>query len=724
MSETVGELRGVDPVTFKIIKHRLNRVTEEAVTALKRVSGSPNTNEGHDLMMSLYTKEGELMTGGVGFLHHYIGASRATKHVIDTFGGEMEPGDAFVLNDPYTAALHPPDVYIITPIFFEGDLRAFAANFVHVTDIGAADAGGFAPSSGSVFEEGFQTPGLKLLSRGEMQEPVLDTILNMSRAPKMVRQDLRSQIAANNVATDRMQELFESYGTETVETVNRSLIERSERKFRERLASLPDGEWDVRQYIDSVAEDELFTIDLTLRKTGESLAYDFAGTSGQSEYGLNCTLWATLGGVIAPMLPLLCHDMTWNDGIIGQVDVEAPERSLVNAEHPAPISIATVATIKRCNSMSTLALSKLLGASDELDDRATAVWNGSFASMKMEIETGGETSIGSLTDGFAGAGGARAFDDGIDLGGELSNLVSRWANAERHEKELPLMYLYRRFLTDSGGAGKHRGGVGCEYAVTPVDPDADIDVVSYMHGVSVPQSSGVFGGYPGPNITARMLKGTDIEDRVAEAPAPEDIDREDAFSIQWGTNSFDTDDAFYVRLAGSGGYGDPIDREPERVVADVARGRVSPETARMVYGVPTDGDEIEGSVPERREHIRERRVRNADGASETADGQFLESTGERLSPSLAVAIDREREERVLRCADCGTVVAPAGSEWKDHVAVTDRPVGEAGAYHRDSDDVVLRKYACVDCSRLFDVEVTAPEDPPLGESVTFGADDA
>ena len=159
-------LHGVDPVTFTIIRHRLVRVTEEAVTALKRVSGSPITNEAHDLMVALYTKEGELLTGGVGFLHHYVGASQATKHILKIFAGEINDGDVFLLNDPYTAAFHPPDVYIITPIFHADELVAICANFVHVNDIGAIDPGGFSPNSTSVYQEGFQTPGLKLVDRG------------------------------------------------------------------------------------------------------------------------------------------------------------------------------------------------------------------------------------------------------------------------------------------------------------------------------------------------------------------------------------------------------------------------------------------------------------------------------------------------------------------------------------------------------------------------------
>jgi len=156
----------VHPVTFEIIRHRLNQVIEEAIAALENVSGSPVTNEGHDMMVSLYGSDGGLFVGGVGFLHHLTSAAQAVKHIIANFSDDPGIGedDAYMLNDPYTAALHAPDVYIISPIHFEGTLVGFVANFVHVTDIGAIDPGGFSPNARDTFQEGFVTQGLKIVS--------------------------------------------------------------------------------------------------------------------------------------------------------------------------------------------------------------------------------------------------------------------------------------------------------------------------------------------------------------------------------------------------------------------------------------------------------------------------------------------------------------------------------------------------------------------------------
>lgn len=705
---------GLDPVTFQIIKHRLTRVTDEAVEALKRVSGAPNTNEGHDLMVALYTKEGDLLTGGVGFLHHYLGASEATKHIIEAFEGDIDEGDMFLLNDPYTAALHPPDVYIIRPIFFEGELQAFSASFVHVADIGAIDPGGFSPNATTIFHEGFQTPGLKLIEGGEMRQDVLDTILNMSRDPGMVELDLRSEIAANNVAGERLREVMAEYSPETVEHVGEQLIEQSEKQLRKRLRELPDGRWEERQYLDSSAEDEVFTVQLALEKENDSLRFDFEGTDGQSEVGFNCTEIGTIGGVIAPLLPLLCHDMTWNDGILRVIDVDAPKGTIVNAERPAPISIATIGTLQMCNSLSTLAVSKLLGASEAYADRATGVWHGAHCHIALEITEDGRTQVEALTDTFAGAGGARAFADGVDLGGEAVNIVARWGNAERHEAVLPLMYLYRRFVEDSGGPGEYRGGAGHEFAVTPATDEAfeELDTVTMGRGIDVPHSTGVFGGYPGADVEYATHRDVGLWEGDGPFP-PSEMSMPAPEHNDWGVNGLDPDDVFHVRLPGSGGYGDPLDRDAKAVAADVADGQIALETARDVYHVPVDDDgTLTGSVEAARGAAYEERLAAADQPESPAKADPTESTPFQLGPHLDVVRDEEGRPYAV-CTDCEATVGRADRDWKATAAVTEEPLSKVGMGTHHTEGFCLREFVCPDCGTLLDTEVAKREDPAL-----------
>ena len=575
----------MDPMTYSIIRHRLFRIVDEAVITLKHVSGSAITNEGHDLMVSLYRADGTLLMGGVGFLHHLTSAAEACKAIIRRFQGQIGEGDVYLLNDPYTAALHTSDIYLIAPIHHEGRLVAWSACFVHVTDIGAMNPGGFAPQAVDIYSEGFSSPGLKLIDRGEMRQDVLDTILNMVRSPEMVSLDLRSMIACCNVARDRMGALLTKYTAPVVDEACAALVEQSEQLFRARLRALPDGQWQSRQFLD--VQGETARVVLTMTKTDDRLVFDFTGSDPQSRHSINCTKWAALGGLFAPLFPLLCYDITWNEGVIRPVTMIAPEGSIVNCTRPAPVSVATVGAIQSVNNAACTTIGKMLAASPGYRDQATAVWHANhFAIFKFGANQRGGYSIGILTETFAGAGGARSFADGVDIGGEIPNPISRMANVETVEGAFPIRYLFRRRAPDSGGPGQFRGGTGGEMAIVQHRaPAGGIDYVISGKGARHPMSEGLAGGYPGaPNRYVWVHAHADAD---ATPTAP---DRLDAIPgtpepVSWGVYPLRGQDALYVRWNGGGGYGDPIAREPAAVAADVTSGVVSALAAETIYGV-------------------------------------------------------------------------------------------------------------------------------------------
>lgn len=580
----------MDPMTFSIIRHRLFRIIDEAVITLKHVSGSAITNEGHDLMVSLYRADGSLLMGGVGFLHHLTSAAEACKSIIRRFEGRIREGDVFLLNDPYTAALHTSDIYLVAPIHFEGELVAWSACFVHVYDIGAMNPGGFSPQSVDIFTEGFSSPGIKIVDQGEMVQDVIDTLLNMVRSPEMVMLDLRSMIACNNVARERMQALAAKYGAKTVDDAGSELITQSETLLRSRLKELPDGSWQSRQYLD--VNGETATVRLTMTKSGDRLVFDFTGSSEQSRHAINCTKWASLGGLFAPLFPLLCYDITWNEGVIRPVEMIAPEGSIVNCTRPAPVSVATVAAIQSVNNAACATIGKMLAASDQYREQATSVWHANhFAIFKFGRNQRGGHSIGIFTETFAGAGGARSFADGVDIGGEIPNPISRMANVETVEANFPIRYLFRRRMKDSGGPGLWRGGSGGELAVVPHKaPDGGIHYVISGKGDRHPMSDGLAGGFPGaPNkyAWAKSQGGGQVEAEDAAGGDP----------VSWGVFPLMGKDALYVRWNGGGGYGDPLDRAPEHVAADVADDLVSADAARDIYGVILGQDgELDGQA--------------------------------------------------------------------------------------------------------------------------------
>ncbi|MDF2751836.1 MAG: Hydantoinase B/oxoprolinase [Gaiellaceae bacterium] len=698
----MASLTTVDPVTFEIIRHKLYSVMDEAIIALENVSGSPITNEGHDLMASLYKADGGLMVGGVGFLHHLTSAAQAVKHILATYADDpgINEDDVYFLNDSYTAALHPPDVYLISPIHFEGRLTGFAANFVHVTDIGAIDPGGFSPSARDNYQEGFQSKGLKLVEGGRMRRDVLDTFLNMVRDPGMTQLDLKSQLAANHVAKQRMLELYADYGADVVEAVSEELIRQSEQLVRNRLSELPDGEWRAREYIDMPGANA--TVELTALKEGDTLTYDFTGSSPQAELGVNCSYWATWGGLFAPIFPLLAWDVTWNEGVTRPIRLIAPEGTIVNCVRPAPISIATVGTIQIVNNLSTLVLSKMFGASERYAGRATAVWHGSHAHVETHgLTADGEFFVAPLTDTFCGAAGARAFADGVDLGGEIPNIVSRWANVESQELNTPIRYLFRRAVPDSGGPGKYRGGVCHEYAFVPHGTSGPMGLVLFGKGTRAPMSLGIFGGYPGCNVgytTFRKGNVDELPDRLEALRGEERVDQ------AWGHVELAESDIQYVRFMGGGGYGDPLDRDPELVLRDVRAGLVTEGPARDVYGVVLTGEsvDVEATRTRRRELRSERLGRELTPPPERGD---VPRTGMRLSEYLQRAADG-----ATQCTWCGTEVAPAGADWKDHAPQRRLPVERVGPHRDKSGEFFLIESFCPGCATLIDAELAAGTD--------------
>ena len=706
----------VDPVTFEIVRHKLLNVMDEAIIALENVSGSPITNEGHDLMVSLYKADGGLMVGGVGFLHHLTSAAQAVKHIIASFGDDpgIDEGDVFFFNDSYTAALHPPDVYLISPIHHEGELTGFVANFVHVTDIGAVDPGGFSPNARDNFQEGFQTKGLKIVEGGKPRRDILETFLNMVRDPGMTALDLKSQMAANHVAKDRMARLYDDYGVETVETVSEALIEQSEQLVRSRLAELPDGEWQAREYVDMPGGS--CTVRVSAIKRGDELTYDFTGSSPQVDLGINCCYWATWGGMFAPIFPLLAWDVTWNEGVSRPISLIAPEGTVVNCIRPAPISIATVGTIQIVNNLSTLLLSKMLAASERYRDRATAVWHGSHAHLETHgLDASNEFYVAPLTDTFCGAAGARATADGVDLGGEIPNVVSRWANVESQELNTPLVYVYRRAVPDSGGPGKFRGGVCHEYAFAPNRSGGNpMGLTLFGKGTRAPMSLGLFGGYPGCNVGYSTFREANIEALPGMLEETAGVEREERF---WGSVELEPGDLQYVRFMGGGGYGDPIDRDPAAVLADTQLGLVSVEAAERIYGVrlAAGSDAVDGEAThERRLEIRSERVGRTVEAS-AGERANIAPTGRPLGEYLQLDAEGATE-----CTWCGQTLAGAGQDWKDHATLRRLPIEHAGANREPAGEYFLLEACCSGCGTLLDTDVVRGDDGPLHDRIRPG----
>ena len=447
----------VDPVTFEILSHRLHEITREMGATLERVGGTVNTTQLHDYMASLYMANGDVLSVGESMIRHAACAGFAVKRIIERFEGNggIYPGDVFLLNDPYLAAIHQSDIYTIAPIHYQDRLMAWSATFVHVMDIGAMSPGGNSPGATEICHEGLRIPGLKLVERGRLRQDVFDTLINMTRQPVLVGLDLKCELAANNVARARMEEMFAQYGPELITAVSSEMIRYSGAVLRRRLREIPDGTW---QDSGTIAANETRRVCVELRKRGDQLVFDFTGSDPQARQGINLPYHATFGGCFEAVLTALGYDLPKNYGAFGPIEVIAPEGTVVNVQYPGPVSMNTTSGLKTVSYVAASTLAQMLAGSETWKDEVTALTLGFRVVRHAGVNQYGRFYVSTLLE-LSGSG-ASPHGDGIDSGGYMT-----CHNVEWLELNFPLMYLFRRHVQDGGGAGKFAGGVGVEATV-------------------------------------------------------------------------------------------------------------------------------------------------------------------------------------------------------------------------------------------------------------------
>ncbi len=606
---TVTHKNGVDPITMEILSHRLYQIAREMGITLERVGGTVNTTQQHDYMASLYTAEGDVLSAGESLGQHVACAGFAVKKIIERFerGEGIDPDDVFMLNDPYQAAIHQSDVYIIAPIHFEERRIAWSATFVHVMDIGAMSPGGNSPGATDICHEGVRVPGLKLVERGKLRRDVFDTILNMTRQPVMVGLDLKCEIAANNIAKARIREIAEQYGPDLLAEVSAEMIRYTESVLRERIGEFADGSWSETALIQG---DDTWKLHLTLSKRDDRLIFDFTGSDPQARTGINLPYHATFGTCFAAVLDTIGFDIPRNHGAFAPIEVIAPPGTVANAQYPAPVSLNTTSGAATCRYLAPAVLMQMLATSENWRQEVMASNAGHRFARHAGLNQYGRYYVSSLSEGAIDGYGARADKDGVDSGGRGWHSCQ---NIEWVEQNFPILYLFRRHLTDGAGPGRFRGGAGAETALTVYDAPED-KIRGVALGVSGLRNSGqgIFGGLSGAPSLLVLKEGTAVWDTVRENRHPVDVETMGGTSEMLPYCDFDlrADDVLYMRMASGGGYGDPLDRDPEAVLLDVVNGVVSPEAARDIYGVAVEQPEMRvdaAATEEIRARIREQR---------------------------------------------------------------------------------------------------------------------
>lgn len=589
MSDT--EIRsgiGVDPVTFEVVKHRLWQINDEQGTTIRQISSSPIVTEANDFNVGLFTGDGELVSAGPYVLLHLTSMDDMISAVRERAGAIRE-GDVFLCNDPALGALHQSDVAVMAPVFRDDELVAWFSNTLHQLDVGGVDRGSFCINARDTFDEP-QRFFLKLVDEGEPSNEAEYTYLQCSRMPGSLELNLRAQTAALNVAKGRFHEVCDEYGARTVTAVMTDAIDYAEDELRAFVADLPDGEWTATGHMDGDGHTEtIYEVNLTLRKEGERLHFDYSGSDDEAIGGLNATFESCYAASTTPVYAFVCDgEIDWNAAVKRVVSVEAPPGSVVSASDTAGVSIASIGFTWLAAQVAASALSRLLLDSDH-DDLACPSWLGSWNSPNVFGTTADGEPFGTmLSDAKGGGAAGRSFADGFEHAGSLFAPRSKLSNVEDYERKFPLHYLCRGQLPDSGGAGQYRGGTSVVSVLTP-HRAGDVEAIVSTFGSDQSPGYGIQGGYPGAGAQTSVADVEEARAMIDDVDAFHDL-KSVTHHPPKSTINLDEGDALICYAPGGGGFGDPLDRDPASVERDVRTGRVSRDEAERLYGVSFSGD--------------------------------------------------------------------------------------------------------------------------------------
>ncbi|HEY8450796.1 MAG: hydantoinase B/oxoprolinase family protein [Micromonosporaceae bacterium] len=722
----------IDPVLFEVVWHRILDITEEMGIKYMRTSGSPVLVGAYDAATGITLPDGQLVAMGpyITTQAHVLGL--IVRAVIEKRSGQpgIGVGDMFICNDPYLGATHQPDVATVAPVHHDGELRAWVGASGHWLDIGGSEPGGFNMNAREVFDEGLRLPPTKLVEGGEVREDIVELIMAQIREP-LAELDLRGQLVANQVGRDRLLAIADEFGPDVLTQVMREGIDQVERRLRERLRSLPDGVWREIQYLDHDGHARnVRKIVCTVIKRGDQLTLDFTGSDPQVAGFANCAFGGLRAAALSAVCIVLGYDLTWNDGVARCVDIRAPEGTIVTAQYPTPVSMSTISAVIVTLNLVMVALSRMLLVSPRHHEEAMASWCGTSLGVSMVgLNKNGILTVAPEASHFAAGCGARSYDDGVDTGGIIINTTANIPSVEATEDAYPLMYLFRRQLTDSGGPGRFRGGVSAEVAITPYDSDGPLATSFAGVGAVTPNAIGVAGGLPGATVRyLRYLRSPHLVGNRAEAGLPgrrEQILGElTVGEVNSSKVRFDVDTVEYHNWQGGGGFGDPLDRDPDRVAADVRAELVSREQAERVYGVVFAADDPSSvdheATARRRDHMRQERLRRARPYVERHPLQppAVDGPGGRTGRlrywdilELDLAADR------TSCLRCGHALGPASSDFRQGCVMEEVPTWSAGPVRgeqyvaEDERPVVLRLFYCPGCGRQLEADLVIPGQP-------------
>ena len=552
----------IDPITLASVWGGLIAITEEIGVTIRRSAYSESVREGQDFSVGMFDREGQLIAQGNFSPGHLGSMPFIMKHVLGYYPLEAwQPGDTVIVNDPLIGTGHLPDIFAVVPVFFEGQVVAFISCVCHHVDVGGAAPGSQAVEGVlDLYQEGIRLLPVKLYRGGEPVEDIFRLILANVRDERKTLGDLRAQRnALEHQGVPRLLDYYRRYGADTMQACNAEVLRRTEDAVRDEITKLPDGTYSFVNYLDDYGPGTPpVKLNVTVEISGSDITVDFTGSDDQVPAGVNCYINYTRSYVFCALKAILASHVPQNEGGIKPIKVVAPEGSYFNPRHGAPCGARMVNSVRLAESV--------MGALAPVSDRVVAPYggasHGSFGGIDPQT---GRRVVG--TEFLFTSHGARANKDGLDLLAGPFNIQN--IPVEVWETSYPLRVEKLMIAKDSGGPGRFRGGVGIYKEVRFLIDDFTYTNLTEKEKYVPP---GPLGGRPGAKGSTVLVQGD--EERVLEGKGT-------YHHLKYGA-------VLKLTAAGAGGFGDPLERDPQKVLDDVWGGLVSVEGARRDYGVVID----------------------------------------------------------------------------------------------------------------------------------------
>lgn len=550
-----------DPITFELFKNAIFSIADEMALTIVRTSYSGVIKDNMDFSTAFCDAEGKLVAQGLTLPGHLGSIPTALDAVLRRYGDDMQQGDIFALNDPFEGGMHLPDIFVFKPIFVDGRRLAFSATVCHHTDVGGRVPGSNASDSTEIFQEGLRIPPLKMYAAGKRNETLFALIERNVRLPVRVFGDLRAQLAACHIAETQFIELVERYGADGTQALMREVIDYAERLTRAAIRDLPDGTFSFEDFLDDdgIELGKPIRLFVALHKEGDRIVADWTGTSPQVKGAINNTLSFTKAATYTAIRSVLPEGIPNNEGVFRAIEVKAPPGTIANAVLPAACAARGLTGLRMTDccfgALAMMLPDRVFAASD---GGATCITIGGYYQDRRPF---------IYADFTSGTWGGRPWADGLEGNAHLfANLASH--SVEVTEAEQPIQILGYEYLPDRGGPGKYRGGAPFFREYRFLEGEAILQVRSDRR---YRRCFGLYGGWPGQPSMNVINPGS--ENRVLPSKFTTMIKR---------------DDVYRHEIAGPGGWGDPLEREPVRVLRDVRNELVTEAAARRDYGVVVD----------------------------------------------------------------------------------------------------------------------------------------